>query len=410
MKLAYEAYDRAGRHIRDRIEAADQGEAAEALRRRGLFVATLEDEAGAGAGANRPDRRRRNISRGRRLKHLAVLARQLYILVSTGTPLVESLAAMERQARDESWKRVLTDVRERVEQGCSLHEALSEHSDVFDPITRSLIAAGESAGKLPLMLDRIATLTRKQLHLRGSIIGAMIYPALLLAVAAGVLVLMLVFVLPRFAGLFQTLDVPLPPTTKLLLVVSDLLIGYWWAALLLAGGASCALPAWLRTPPGRRALDTLALRAPQFGRITRSFATARIVRLMGVLLDSYLPLLDVLRLVKDATLNSHYRDLLTRAEDAVARGEPISTAFKDPALIHPSVYEALRSGEASGQVGPLMLNLADCLDEDNDVVVRSLTSIIEPLILIVLGLLVGLVAVSMFLPLFDLTAMTGGGV
>ena len=408
MKLAYEAYDRSGRHIRDWVEAADAGEAAESLRRRGLFVATLGDA--AEAGSDRPDAKRRKIGHGRRLKHLALLSRQLYILVSTGTPLVESLAAMERQARDERWRAILTDVRERVEQGSSLHEALGEHGQAFDPITRSLVAAGESAGKLPLMLDRIATLTRKQLHLRGSVIGAMIYPALLMVVAIAVLTLMLVFVLPRFAGLFQTLDVPLPPTTKLLMFISDLLIGYWWAGLLAIAAAAFAGPAWLRTPKGRRFTDTLVLRLPQLGRITRSFATARIVRLMGVLLDSYLPLLEVLGLVKDATVNSHYRALLGRAEDAVARGEPISTAFNNPELIHPSVYEALRSGEASGQVGPLMLNLADCLDEDNDVIVKSLTSIIEPLILIVLGLLVGLVAVSMFLPLFDLTAMTGGGV
>jgi len=145
------------------------------------------------------------------------------------------------------------------------------------------------------------------------------------------------------------------------------------------------------------------------GKMVQSFATARIMRLMGILLDSHLPLLEVLALVKESTTNTHYHTLLERAEDAVTRGEPISTAFNDPSLISPSVYESIRSGESSGRVGALMLNVADFLDEDNDVIVKSLTSIIEPIILIVLGVLVGFVAMSMFMPLFDLTAMTSSG-
>ena len=148
---------------------------------------------------------------------------------------------------------------------------------------------------------------------------------------------------------------------------------------------------------------------PKIGGIVRNFSTARIVRMLGVLLESRVPVLQALKLTGDTTSNVHYTDLMHRAEKAVSQGKEISSAFADSDLITPAVYEATRSGEKSGQVGPLLLNLADFLDEENEITLKALTSIIEPVILIVMGLLVGFVALSMFMPLFDVTSMTGGG-
>ena len=148
---------------------------------------------------------------------------------------------------------------------------------------------------------------------------------------------------------------------------------------------------------------------PQIGGILRSFATARVVRLLGTLLESHVPALESLQLTRQAAGNVHYTELVTRAENAVAQGDPISSAFANTALISPSVYEAIRNGEQSGQIAPLLLHVAEFLDDENETIVRSLTTILEPVILVALGLLVGLVAISMFMPLFDLTAMTQGG-
>lgn len=412
MKLAYEAYDKSGKVVKNTIEAKDTVEATESLRRQGFFVTNLKPatsvKVGGGASASTGvSSRNKKVGQGKRLKHLAVFMRQLYVLVSTGTPLVEGLLSIERQSKDKHWKHVVGRVRQRVEEGTTLADAMAEFPEYFDAICQSLVEAGETAGKLPMMLDRLAMVTRKQQHLRSSVIGAMVYPAMLLVVAVGVLALMLMFVLPRFGGLFETLDMPLPPTTQILMGLSHFLLSYWWSVPIMAVGAFFGLRFWLKTPSGVYAVHTLAVRMPGLGRITQSFATARIARLMGILLESFLPLLDVLALVRESTPNLHYRNLLGKAEEAVTRGEPISAAFKDTNLINPTVYEALRSGESSGQVGPLLLNVATFLDEDNEVVVKSLTSIIEPMILIVLGALVGFVAVSMFLPLFDMTAMAG---
>ena len=409
MKYRYQAYDRAGKEALGVVEADDQGAAQEALRRKGLFVSTLTDLASSAGPAGPRDRRGGSWGRTRRLRNLTMFSRQLFVLTSSGTTLVDGLSALERQTPDLQWRQVLRELRMEVEQGSTLHEAMLSHPEYFDATIRSMVAAGESGGNLTPMLQRMSVLVEGRLRVRKAVSGAMVYPAMLSVLALGVMVVLLTFVVPRFADLFDMLGVPLPGTTKVLISLSNGLKSYWWLALLGAGGMGLGLRVALGTDAGKRLVDGAVLFAPKLGGITRNFATARIVRLMGVLLESRVPLLEALQLTREGMSNSYYGQLMLSAEQAVTRGEPVSSAFADGRLIPTSVHEALRSGEASGQVGPLLLTLADFLDEENEVVLRSLTTIIEPVILVALGLLVGLVAVSMFTPLFDLTAMTGGG-
>ena len=406
MKFSYRAFDKSGKPTEGAIEADSSARATETLRRKGLFITEISE---GGAPGDQTGGARVRMGRSVKLKDLAMFTRQLYVLLSAGTQVVEALAALERQIRDEAWKSIITDLRVRVEEGAPLAEAMEAHPGHFDSIYRSLVAAGESSGKLTLMLDRLGTLTQKRLKVRNTVIGAMIYPSLLITVAIGVLALLLVFVVPKFRTLFETLDVPLPTSTKALVFISEQFRSYWWLviALLVATGAGWKI--YLGTDSGQRKRDTILLRLPQLGKVVKSFATARITRLLGVLMDGHVPLIEALKLTRAAAGNVHYRELIARAEEHVIRGEPLSLGLSETDLISPSVYEAVRSGEQSGQVAPLLLNIADFLDEDNDVVIRSLTSIIEPVILIVMGALVGLVAISMFMPLFDLTSMTQGG-
>ena len=411
MKFVYQAFDAAGKSVSNTVEAADPNEAMESLRRQGLYVTEIRPApAGAAlgyAGAGAPGGGR--MSRGRMLKNLAMFTRQLSVLMTSGTPLVQALGALERQSADKTWRGVIASLRVKVEEGATLSAAMELHPGVFDPVCRSLISAGESGGSFDQMLDRLATLTRRQLHVRNAVIGALVYPALLVAVAVAVLTTMLLFVLPRFATLFDTLDVALPPTTQMLMTASDLLRAYWWCVPLLAIGGGFGARAWLRSDAGRRSVDSILLRLPAVGPIVKNFAVARIARVLGVLINGRVPLLEALSLAKTTARNVHYVDLVARAEDAVTRGSSMSSAFAVGGLVSPSLCEAIKSGEQSGQMGPLLLSIADFLDEDNEVVLKSLTSIMEPAILIVLGVLVGFVALSMFMPLFDLTAMTQGG-
>ncbi|MBM4025363.1 MAG: type II secretion system F family protein [Planctomycetes bacterium] len=407
MKLAYKAYDGSGKAVTGIVDAGDAPGATDLLRRQGLFVA--EVKASIPTEEERPRLRGRRASRGQRLKDVAWFSRQLFVLVSSGTRLADALHALERQARPGLWRQAITDLRTRVEEGMSLAAAMESHDAYFDPIYRNLITAGESSGHLVEMFDRLAGLKQKELKVRNSVVGALIYPCMLVTVGVAIFVLLLLFVIPRFAGLFTTMDVPLPASTAVLLGASAAFRGYWWLILLGTAGGIGALIASLRTPRGRLFRDTAVLRLPYIGPVVRSLATARIVSLLGVLMQARIPVLEALRHVRQSTGNNCYQALIVQAEEAVAKGEAMSAAFEDPRLINPSVYEAIRSGEAGGEIDRLLLNIAAFLDEENEVILRSLTSIIEPVILIVMGLLVGLISICMFMPLFDLASMTQQG-
>lgn len=405
MKFTYHAFDRSGKAVTGQVDADDLAQATELLRRQNLFVSNIE-RGGDGTSALAP---RQTRSAGKHLRVVAGFTRQLGVLVSTGTPVVEALGALERQAMDAKFKAAVARLRAKVEEGSTLAAAMEEQPDFFNAVARSLVAAGESSGKLDAMLTRLAELTRQQLRIRTALVGAMVYPCLLMVVALGVLTTMLVFVLPRFTGLFKTLNAPLPPTTKALMAVSEALTGYWFICVPAIALAVGGLVFWLKSPGGRRATDTLSISAPKLSTMTRNFATARLARLIGVLLESKVALLESLELTRQAFSNHHYVEMLRKAQEGVTRGEPLSQSLTASGLVAPSVCEAVRNGERTGQVGRVLLSMADFLDEENEVVVKSLTSILEPIILIVLGAVVGLVATSMFMPLFDLTAMTGPG-
>jgi type II secretory pathway component PulF len=407
MKLAYRAFEKAGREITDVIEAPSVQEATDRLRQQELFIA---DIAPVQEARTAPPARRTRLPRGRtgRMKDLALFTRQLYVLIRAGTPLADGLYALQRQARDERWRSVVQDVRLRVEQGMPLAKALESRPEYFDRLYCNMIAAGETSGKLTVVLERLADLIRKRLQTRRTVRGAMVYPALLVVVTGAVFVLLLLLVIPRFAMLFASLDVPLPPTTAGLIALSGWLRSYWpvplGAVLAAAGGVR-----WLlRSPAGRQALDNFALRLPLVGGLVRSFMGAQIARLLGVLLDSHLPMLEALGLTRNTLSCARYAELLGAAEEAVSRGRPISSAFQDSDLISPSLYEVMHSGEQSGQMSLLLLDLAEFMDQDNEAGLKSLVSLLEPCILILMGVVVGFVALSIFTPLFDATSLVQG--
>lgn len=363
---------------------------------------------GGGAQGGVPGR----LNLGQRLarrRQLLLFVRQLQLLLTAGTPLLQSLDALQRQTADPLWKKVVGELAQGIEAGGTLAGTMGRRPNLFPAVSRGLVAAGESTGRLGDMLGRVAGLVQKDLAVRSAVVAALAYPAALLAVVTAVGVGMLLFVVPRFAGLFETLGVPMPPTTVAVVWSSETLRanGLW-----VGGGlaiVAVALALGLRTPAGRLALDGALLRLPGLGPVVQGLAVARIVRLFGVLTDCHLPLMEVLSLVKGASGNAHYRSLLANAEGHVSRGEGISPAFDRPDLVQPSVYEAFRSAESSGRLGPAMVAVAEFLEQENEALVKLLTRTLEPVILLVLGIVVGLLAMSMFLPLFDLTAMAGEG-
>ncbi|MFG0284602.1 MAG: type II secretion system F family protein [Phycisphaerales bacterium JB039] len=408
MRFAYRGYDQSGRPVSGVIDAADTEDARHTLRRQSVFATDVRTASHHGADRAAGPARRRWVSRGARLKRTAAMMKQLSLLIGSGTTVVDALIAVERQAKDPAWQRVIARIRARVEEGAALSEAMRAAPEHFDPICASLVAAGEAGASLEDMLTRLAQTLEREAQLRSALTGAMVYPLVLMTASGGALITLVLVVLPRFAQLFNTLQAPLPMTTRILMSFSDFLRSWWWAALLCAAAGAAAAVAWARSEGGRSALHGMIVRAPQLGQIARSFATARITRLLGILLSSHVPLVESLRLVRESTWNCRYASLLEQAEQRVTRGEPISDTFDDPRLIEPAVAEVIRTGEQSGQLAAVLTNIAAFKDHENETIVRSLTSLLEPVILLFMGALVALVAISMFLPLFDLASSTGG--
>jgi len=441
MKFAYSGYDKQGAASKGSIEASSLNEARDALRAKGVFATKVVEDAMSGSGgsggsggshasahnvshttahnashgasghsdATPTNRGRGRPSSGGNAKRVSGFLKQLSLLVSSGTPVVEALGAVERQTQDLAFKAIVTQMRQRIEEGASLSEALRGHPEHFDGVALSLVAAGESGASLDKMLLRLATILERAAQVRGAIIGAMVYPTVLTTVCMVVLVVMITVVLPRFEGMFGAMNTRLPASTEVLLMISKFLRAYWWAV----GGGLIAsvtgLVFYLKTPGGRWRKDLVLIHMPQLGRLNRSFVTARLSRILGLLVESHVPMLTALDLTRRATGNAIYSELLARVQLSVERGEQISSHLGEGGLVSAAVCEAVRTGENTGRLGDVLTNIAEFMDRENEIVIRSLTSILEPVILLVMGVLVGAVAISMFLPLFDLAASTGGG-
>ncbi len=228
MRIAYKGFDKSGKAVADTIEAPDQNVAGEMLRRRGVYVSEF---GAAREGLVRAESPRGGRPSARRLEQVSAFLRQMSVLVSTGTPLVEAIVSLEQQQKEGPFRAALQHLRARLEEGVQLSDAMARHPEYFDGVCRSLVAAGESGGKLDAMLTRLATFTRQQVRVRKTITGAMVYPCLLICVAFVVTFAMLGFVLPRFEGLFKSLDTPLPPTTQILMDLSNLARQYWYIGI-----------------------------------------------------------------------------------------------------------------------------------------------------------------------------------
>jgi type II secretory pathway component PulF len=404
MKYQCIGYTKSGGSVCEVVEAQGPREASEELARKGVYVTEVHE------ARDEPSPQRRKTPRmgaGRRAEDAAGFLRQLAVLVQTGTPLVEAIGSLERQQREGPWRSVLGAMRARLEEGAQFSEVMAQHPEYFDGVCRSLVAAGESGGRLDAMLHRLAAFMRQRVRARKQIVGALVYPCLLVCVALGVTAGMLGFVMPRFEGLFQTLDAPLPPTTKVLMDASAVIREYWYVAVGLLIAIPIGLYVYLGSSTGRRSLEHAMLTMPQVGRLTRGIALARTARVLGVLLEGRVAMLDALRLTRQAAGVQKFELLLERVEEGVTRGENVSGVLACSDLVPPAFVEAVRSGERSGQVHTVLLAMADTLDEDNEILLKTITGLLEPLILIVLGLVVGTMAISMFLPLFDLTAAGG---
>jgi type II secretory pathway component PulF len=406
MLLTYDAVDASGRTSTDAIEAGTVRDAVEQLRRRGLYVKKIAEKAGSQSRAALPAAAGRFKSQTARLplKALVQVTRQLAMLLRAGSGLVPALAAVQRQLKNRAHAALLGQLVADLEEGTTLTEALRKHPATFDAVYCAIIAAGEASGALTEMFERLSAIVGKRRALRKKILGALAYPVLLIAMCVKILLVLLFFVLPRFNAMFVQLGVETPATTKILLDTSDALRSYWPVALcgvlVLIGGT-----VWtLTSKAGQQWLSDMQLVVPLLGRLRSRLIQGQIFRTMGMLLESRVDILETLDLVRESTRNRRFGKLFTDLQTAITSGGRLSTAFEESGIVEPYICQAIHTGEDTGNLGGAMTFCADMLDESNEELINVITKLIEPLILIGMGVVVGGVAISLFMPLFDMTS------
>lgn len=401
MLLTYDAVDTQGRPASDSIEASSQREAIEQLRRKGLYVKKIAEKR---ASSNRRPGSRPVSGGTLPLKPLVQMTRQLAMLLRAGSGLVPALSAIQRQLRNPKHAGVLKQLITDIEDGGTMTEALRRQPRSFDAVYCAIVAAGEASGQMTEMFERLSNIVGKRRALRKKILGALAYPALLITMCFKIVLVLLFFVLPRFNAMFVQLSVETPATTKMLLQLSDVLRGHW--PILLTGAvATVGALAWsASTQAGRQWASNAQLFIPLVGRLRSKLIQGMIFRTMGMLLEARVDVLETLDLVEGSTRNKRFRKLFDDLRRSITAGGRMSTAFAESGIVEPYICQAIHTGEDTGNLGGSMTFCADMLDEANEELVTVLTKLMEPAILIGMGFFVGGVAVSLFLPLFDMTS------
>lgn len=420
MLYYYRARTPQGRTTEGTIDAPDQREAARVLRSRGLLVTGLRDnreatEAIAPRGPSRspvarvasvaPPVRRPALSFGRGrvgLKDLALFCRQFATMVNAGVSILTTLHILSRQAASKRLRIALAEVARSIEQGQSLSDAFRARSDVFPIILVNMVAAGEAGGILEESFDRLAEHFEKEYAVSQKIRSAMAYPTIVSVVAIGVVVFMVVFVLPNFIGLFAQIGAELPLPTRIVMGISNFIRAFWY---LLAGGLLflfLGFSFFSRTPTGAYALDALALRLPFFGDLILKRAMSRFSRTLGTLLRSGVPLLVCLSVVERTVGSRPVAAAIVAAEEEIRGGRGIVEPLRASRLFPQMVLEMMGVGEETGTIDQMLSKVADFYDREIDATVGRMSSMIEPVIILFLGVVVGFILISVIMPMFDI--------
>lgn len=401
----YSAKDPTGRVIAGTIEADNDAVVVDRLREMGFFITNLERA-----------QERRDVGEllqgmfGVGLKDLAIFSRQFSTMVNAGLSLVRVLSILEQQTSNKKLREVAAQVRLDVEAGRPLSEALARHPKVFSSLYVNMVKAGETGGVLDEVLNRIATFLEKEQALRQKVKAAMVYPALLTVAALAGLMFMTIVILPQFQNLFRELggEGSLPLPTQIAMAVSVVIRRFWY---LVFGGIVLlvwGLRRYLRTPQGRARYDRLKLRLPALGDLNRKIVVARFSRTLGTLIASGVPIMQSLEVVAKAIDNTVIGEAVDAVRASIREGQTIAIPLQFSGVFPPMVVQMAKVGEETGQLEQMLEKVADFYDVEVETTVQSLTSLLEPILIIFMGVVVGAMVISLYLPIFSLA--TGGGI
>ena len=416
--FSYEAMNQSGQEVKDEIDALSTEDALAKIRNLGYFPTRIREKGGAKAKAAAGAKKKRGGGGGTGFgrvtpKMLTQFTRQLATLQDAGLPILRSLNILEDQQRPGKLKNVLRAVGEDIEGGCTLSEAFAKHPRTFDRLYVNMVAAGEAGGVLDLILNRLAEFKEKAQKLKHKIIGAMVYPLAVVSFAVAIVSGIMYFVIPKFKDIFRDFDTQLPRITELLLGFADWFVGAkppGWMYLFLVPVAVVGGWKLIRSSRGGRyVVDFVLMRLPGLGTLIRKTAVARFTRTLGTLVSAGVPILEAINITRDTSGNEIYSRAMQSVHDAIREGESFASPLRASGVCDNLVVNMIDVGEETGELDKMLLKIADNYEEEVDVAVGGLVSLLEPLMVIMLGGMVGFIVLALFMPLVSLMQGVTGG-
>ncbi len=415
--FAYEAMNQSGQEVKDEIEAISSEDALSKIRNLGYFPTRIREKGGSKAKAAAGSKKKKGggFSFGRvSNKQVTQLTRQLSTLQDAGLPILRSLQILEEQQKPGLLKNILRGMAEDIEGGSTLSEACSHYPKAFNRLYVNMVAAGEAGGVLDVILQRLADFMEKAEKLKRKIIGAMIYPAVVITFALAIVSGIMIVVIPKFKDIFIDFDVELPGATMILMNTSDWMVSGrpipGWMVLLGGPPAVYAGFKLIRSSKGGRfAVDTVAMKIPVLGTLVQKSAVARFTRTLGTLIAAGVPILEAINITRDTSGNEVYARSMQKVHDAIREGESFAAPLRQAKVVDGLVTNMIDVGEETGELDKMLLKIADNYEEEMDVAVASLVSLLEPVMVVVLGGLVGFIVIALFMPLVSLISSVSGG-
>jgi type IV pilus assembly protein PilC len=403
----FEAMDTSGEEVKDEIEATNEEEAQQKIKQMGYFVTKLT---AVGGGKQKGKKKKTGYKKskktfvigGVKTKHLTLFTRQFSVLQDAGLPVLRALRILEKQMKASALKNALIDVVEDVESGSTLSEAFGKHPRAFDRLYVNMVKAGEAGGALEVILQRLAEFKEKSQTLKRKVIGAMVYPAVVIMAAVGILIFIMVAIIPKFEKIFREFGLKLPALTQFLIDVSMWCSKYWWSLPLVPLGVWLLFKLIRLSRAGNYALDRMTLWIPIIGKIVEKTIVARTMRTLGTLVSSGVPILESLSIVRETANNAVFERMFQRVYESIREGDTIADPLRESRLVDDMVTNMVEVGEETGDLDTMLYKIADFYDEEVDTAVKSLISLLEPIMIIVLGGIIGTIVVALFLPMLGL--------
>ncbi|HPM70576.1 MAG TPA: type II secretion system F family protein [Smithellaceae bacterium] len=340
-------------------------------------------------------------------KNVVVFCRVFSTMISAGLPLIQCLDLLAQQESNKAFAKIIREIKEDIEGGTSLTDALKKYPKVFDELFTNLIAAGEAGGVLDVVLERLSNYMEKAMKLKSRVKGAMVYPASILLISLGVVALLLIKVIPVFRGMFESMGGELPPLTAVMIAASDFAQSYWWIILGILVLIYVIYNRVYKIEKGRWAIDSLLLKMPLFGELLKKVAVAKFSRTLATMLSSGVSILEGLSIVSKTSGNVVVEDALLKTRQSISGGESIAGPLESSGLFPPMVVQMIAVGEATGALDSMLSKIADFYDDEVDAAVSAMMTLMEPLMIVFLGGIVGTMIVAMYLPIFKMAALIG---